>query len=608
MDGRVSDWRGTSSLLGGTWQYSAGEFVYQDHIYDDLGADTRQRSQQHGVTGPSAGDYRYPADEKRYGNNAADLLELRFATDSDSLWVLARMNTLKVRDATVVAIGIDADGNVATGGGAWPYAAGIAVTGVDRVITLWGTGGTVTELPSASRTVLRDVAADTSNEHNAIEARIPRSAIGSARRIRVWAASGLWDGADSEWMAIQPGSPTVTAPGGGNPAFPARAFNVAFRDDETGSYMEELQAQALSAGDIARFHANVDLGALASGVRRPYKIRKKRFYAVVMDQRFTIPPHHEGMSYEGVAGRFSGVSGAAFTQKFSFFGRHQPYGLYVPSVYGSRAPIPAALVLHGHGGSHSTYNTQPGFLRDMGEGDGTNSPPMFLMTPLARGSSFYADWGEADTLAVLSDVFARFPLDPERLYLTGYSMGGYGVYRLASLYPDRFAAAAVWAGYSGEFLGSYVTDPRTIVGDPTGQYEQIFGRVRPTLLQFGIGGGRQGKAAIGDPVDTLENLRHLPLVHLAGTNDQLLPVSGQYAGPRRLAELGYRSRFDLYPGYEHLTSRSWTTGSRFVRGWEIAGARSPHARSRTSSPTDGRRRDSPPDWGSTTATRGGCAT
>src|SRR5438876_144659 len=52
-----------------------------------------------------------------------------------------------------------------------------------------------------------------------------------------------------------------------------------------------------------------------------------------------------------------------------------------------------------------------------------------------------------------NDAFGRVPVDRSRLYLTGYSMGGYGAYRLASLYPDLFAAAAVWAGYTGEFLG-----------------------------------------------------------------------------------------------------------------------------------------------------------
>ena len=38
LDGRVDDWVGESTRLGGTWQVSRGELVYQDYIYDDYGA------------------------------------------------------------------------------------------------------------------------------------------------------------------------------------------------------------------------------------------------------------------------------------------------------------------------------------------------------------------------------------------------------------------------------------------------------------------------------------------------------------------------------------------------------------------------------------------
>jgi len=514
VDGRTDDWRGTSPRFAGAHQYVGGELVHQDHVYDDLGPDTKMRAtQQHGSTGAPAGDYRYPADEDRYGYNAADLREVRFAEDGTGLWVLAQLNTLKQPDTTVVAVALDVDEDHATAS-SWPHAAGLRAAGADLVVTAWGSGGTITDLRSGATAPLADVAADL--EDNAIELRVPLASLGGAAVVRSWAAAGLWDPTTETWLPAGSGT---------SPVVSARAFNVAFRAGEEGSYMEERQATVLATGDITPFVIDVDRAKLRTGATELFTPQPGTFNVVVLDQGITIPPHHEGVSYDGVPGRFGGAAGV-LSQSFSFYGAHQPYGLYLPSTVGATSSIPAALVLHGHGGSHSSFNAQPGFLRDMGEGGGEHEP-MILITPLARGSSFYADWGEADTLAALDDVLARYPVDLDRLYITGYSMGGYGTYRLASLYPDRFAAALTWAGYSGEFTGTYAT--------------------------AGVGDGRRGKTVIGNPVDTLENLLHVPLAHLTGTNDEILPVTGQYAAPRRLAELGYRSRLDVYPGYEHLT-------------------------------------------------------
>ena len=42
--------------------------------------------------------------------------------------------------------------------------------------------------------------------------------------------------------------------------------------------------------------------------------------------------------------------------------------------------------------------------------------------------------------ALLDDVILRYHADPDRIYLTGLSMGGFGTWALASAQPDRFAA------------------------------------------------------------------------------------------------------------------------------------------------------------------------
>jgi len=60
------------------------------------------------------------------------------------------------------------------------------------------------------------------------------------------------------------------------------------------------------------------------------------------------------------------------------------------------------------------------------------------------------DWeeiGRLDALEVLGLAERTIPHDPERVVLTGHSMGGHGTWSVGTLYPDRFAAIAPSAGW-----------------------------------------------------------------------------------------------------------------------------------------------------------------
>lgn len=48
--------------------------------------------------------------------------------------------------------------------------------------------------------------------------------------------------------------------------------------------------------------------------------------------------------------------------------------------------------------------------------------------------------------ALMKEVCALYDIDERRVYLTGYGMGGYGVWNLAVAFPDRFAALAPISG------------------------------------------------------------------------------------------------------------------------------------------------------------------
>jgi dienelactone hydrolase len=62
----------------------------------------------------------------------------------------------------------------------------------------------------------------------------------------------------------------------------------------------------------------------------------------------------------------------------------------------------------------------------------------------------WEDWGRLDALEVLELAQERWKTDPRRVYLTGHSMGGHGVWQIGVTVPDRFAAigpSAAWPDF-----------------------------------------------------------------------------------------------------------------------------------------------------------------
>ena len=56
-----------------------------------------------------------------------------------------------------------------------------------------------------------------------------------------------------------------------------------------------------------------------------------------------------------------------------------------------------------------------------------------------------------DAMEVLSLARAQLHPDAQRIYLTGHSMGGHGVWQLGALFPDQFAAIGPSAGWISFF-------------------------------------------------------------------------------------------------------------------------------------------------------------
>lgn len=127
-----------------------------------------------------------------------------------------------------------------------------------------------------------------------------------------------------------------------------------------------------------------------------------------------------------------------------------PYVVYVPRDYTPEKRWPVVLFLHGAGerGNGGLAQSDVGIGRAV-RFNPERFPGIVVMPQCPTGKSwgagisgFVGDHPEVADLAMaaLDEVLKGYSTDPDRVYLTGLSMGGYGTWYLGSRFPQRFAA------------------------------------------------------------------------------------------------------------------------------------------------------------------------
>ena len=123
---------------------------------------------------------------------------------------------------------------------------------------------------------------------------------------------------------------------------------------------------------------------------------------------------------------------------------------YLPQGYHSNSnKYPVVISLHGvkEKGSRSTDRNR--VLADLAKVDNVGLPkyvrfgekyPFILISPQLKSN--YGTWPGSYVMQVLNHVKKYLRIDERRIYLTGLSLGGFGVWRTAGEYPEVFAAIA----------------------------------------------------------------------------------------------------------------------------------------------------------------------
>lgn len=501
-----SRWQADPLMVCGTDAYIDGEYLYQDYIFDDYGADTAPLSvpaEPH-TDENSTGDFRYPTDASRYAYNAADLLDFRVMPTDEGVAYRVRLNTMTEADVAGVAIGIDRGGS---GRSEWGYGIGsLGDLALDHVIVCWGTGAELDGEPIESTLSL---------EHNQVEVNL--SVDPGESTWRHYVVVGLFDPEQGVFKQVQD-QPTGTHPGGANSRDPPPVFNVGFRFNEPleagqfrfTDYREAAQATALSDRDIEAFHADINFSKLQPPTTTEYRIPQSgflnRLYASRLDR---------GAGIDVESGTFSGSV--------------QPYGVYIPEEYRGN-PRPLHIDLHSGTNTHNDFAAHmPNRVRQFGENRGA-----IVLTPLARGTQgFYLGDREYAVFEACNDLAHHYNIDFSKVTIGGHSMGSYGTYKLAACYPDLFAAAFTTTGSTGDTF----TDRSLILGSETKDVSRL-----------------------------TENLRHVPMLLWYGAADELAPLPAPLTYEQRLRDHGYQHELDIFTA-DHFTwphLDEWTRAREFL--------------------------------------------
>jgi polyhydroxybutyrate depolymerase len=140
----------------------------------------------------------------------------------------------------------------------------------------------------------------------------------------------------------------------------------------------------------------------------------------------------------------------------TFDGQGRTYLLHVPPTYDSQTPVPLLLMLHGRGGDGERISALTSFSKLANEKnfivvypDGIENQWNYV-----KDVPGYSSMAQDDTgflLALLDEVSSQYKIDEKRVYVAGFSNGGFMTQRLACDVPERFAAFASVsaAGFGG---------------------------------------------------------------------------------------------------------------------------------------------------------------
>lgn len=140
-------------------------------------------------------------------------------------------------------------------------------------------------------------------------------------------------------------------------------------------------------------------------------------------------------------------------------GKKLPYRLYIPPDYDESKSYPLLVYLHGVGergdDNYTPISWNNSLARKLAEPEYQKKYPSILLVPQCPADDYWCyDFPHDETdamqmlIGLIQSLAKTYHVDQNRLYITGFSNGGGGVWDALFRYPGMFAAGVPMSGYS----------------------------------------------------------------------------------------------------------------------------------------------------------------
>lgn len=205
------------------------------------------------------------------------------------------------------------------------------------------------------------------------------------------------------------------------------------------------------------------------------------------------------------------------------------YQIFVPPNYDETKKWPIILFLHGAGeqGWDGYDQTTVGLGQAIRRN--TENFPAIIIFPQSRPPLGWVDEDAEFAMRTLEAAEKEFSTDENRVYLTGLSNGGYGSWRLAYKYPERFAAALIVCGFLSD-------DERYYSDVPIPRFNPAIETTSKNLHEA-----------------LAKKIAHLPVWIFHGDDDNVIDVDGSRKIYQELKLRGAPAKYTELPGFGHNT-------------------------------------------------------